>query len=137
MSAESNLELMRRGYEEFVATGELSDERMDPGFVWDMSTFRGWPERQTYEGIEGAREFLAAWTGAWEDWELSVEELHDAGDRVLAVLRQRGRAKATGMPVDMLFCQLWTYRDGKQVRMEMYASREEGLRAAGLEEAER
>ena len=136
MSEVSNLEVMRRGYEEFVATGQLSAERMDPEFVWDMSTFRNWPERQTYEGIEGAREFLAEWTGAWEDWKLSVEELHEAGDKVVAVLRQRGRAKATGMPVDMLFCQLWTYRDGKQLRMEMYASREEGLRAAGLGNAE-
>jgi ketosteroid isomerase-like protein len=136
VSPESNVELMRRGYEEFIATGELSADRIDPEFVWDMSTFGGWPERQTYEGIAGAREFLASWTGAWEDWELSVEELHEAGDKVLAVLRQRGRAKATGMPVDMLFCQLWTYRDGRQVRMEMYSSREEGLRAAGLGKAE-
>ncbi len=136
MSEESNIELMRRGYEEFVATGELSDERMDPEFVWDMSTFRGWPERQTYEGIEGAREFLAAWTGAWEDWEMAVEELHEAGDKVVAVLRQWGKAKATGMPVDMLFGQVWTYRDGKQLRMQMYANPDDAKRAAGLGKAE-
>jgi hypothetical protein len=48
MSAE-DLEIMRRGYESFIATGEL----VDPQFVWDMSTFRGWPERQAYEGSEG------------------------------------------------------------------------------------
>ena len=65
-----NLEMMRRGYEHFVATGQLSEERMDPEFVWDMSTFRNWPERQTYEGIEGTREFLTEWIGAWEDWKL-------------------------------------------------------------------
>jgi ketosteroid isomerase-like protein len=119
---ESNVDLMRRGYEDFLATGDLSDERLDPEFVWDMSTFRNWPERQTYEGIEGAREFLADWLGAWEDWELSVEELHDAGDKVVAAVRQRGTAKATGMPVGMHFGQVWTYRDGKQLRMEMYAT---------------
>ena len=49
---------LRRGYEHLAATGELLDENYDPEFVWDMSTFRNWPERQTYEGIEGAREFL-------------------------------------------------------------------------------
>jgi ketosteroid isomerase-like protein len=126
---------MRRGYAEFIATGELSDERMAPEFVWDMSTFRNWPERQTYEGIEGAREFMAAWQGAWDDWKLEVEELHPAGDKVVAIVRQRGRAKATGMPVDMHFGQVWTFRDGKQVRMEMYSTPEEALRAAGLSEA--
>jgi ketosteroid isomerase-like protein len=123
---------MRRGYAEFIATGELSDERIAPEFVWDMSTFRNWPERQTYKGIEGAREFMAAWQGAWDDWKLEVEELHPAGDKVVAIVRQRGRAKATGMAVDMHFGQVWTFRDGKQVRMEMYSTPEEALRAAGL-----
>jgi ketosteroid isomerase-like protein len=129
---DSNLELMRRGYEEFIATGELNPDRLDPEFVWDMSTFRGWPERQTYEGLDGAREFLASWVGAWEDWSLTVEELHPAGDKVVAFLRQRGRSKATGLPVDMQFGQVWTFRDGKQLRMEMYSTPEEALRAAGL-----
>jgi ketosteroid isomerase-like protein len=131
--AESNVELMRLGYQEFIATGELSADRMHPEFVWDMSTFGAWPERQTYEGIEGAREFMTAWVGAWEDWSLEVEELHPAGDKVVAIVRQRGRAKATGLPVDMHFAQVWTFRDGKQVRMEMYATPEDALRAVGLE----
>jgi hypothetical protein len=95
MSAE-NVEILRRGYEHLAATGELLEENFDPEFVWDISTFRKWPERQTYEGIEGAKEFLAAWVGAWEDWELAIEALHDAGDKVVAIARQRGRVKATG-----------------------------------------
>jgi ketosteroid isomerase-like protein len=136
MSAE-NVEIMRRGYERFIATGDLDEAITAPDFIWDMSTFRGWPERQTYEGIDGTREFLATWVGAWEDWELDVEELLPAGDRVVAILRQRGRAKATGMPVDMHFGQVWTMRDGKQVRMEMYSTPAEAMRAAGLGEADR
>ena len=128
---------MRRGYESFIATGELAEEFVDPQFVWDMSTFRGWPERQTYEGAEGAREFLAAWVEAWDDWTLEIEELHQAGDRIVAIAHQRGRAKATGLPVDMRFGQVWTIRGGKQVRMEMYASPEEAMTAAGLGGGER
>jgi ketosteroid isomerase-like protein len=136
MAREGNVELMRRGYEEFAATGELNPDRLDPEFVWDMSTFRNWPERQTYEGIDGAREFLASWVDAWEDWELDVEELRPAGERVVAIVCQRGRAKATGLPVDMHFGQVWTFRDGKQLRMEMYSTPEEALRAVGLLEAD-
>jgi ketosteroid isomerase-like protein len=132
--APDNVEIQRRGYEHFRATGEVLEEIVDPEFVWDMSTFGSWPERQTYEGIEGMREFLTTWGGAWEDWELIVEEFHPAGDKVVAVVRQRGRAKATGLPVDMHFGQVWTFRNGKQLRMEMYATPEEALRAAGLED---
>ena len=51
-----------------------------------------------------------------------------------AILRQRGRSKTTGLIVDMQFGQLWTLHDGRQVRMQMYASAEETLEAAGLTE---
>ena len=127
-----NIEIQRCGYEHFRATGEVLDEIVDPEFVWDTSTFGAWPERQTYDGVEGMREFLTTWVSAWEDWVLEVEELHPAGDKVVAIVRQRGRAKATGLPVDMHFGQVWTYRNGKQLRMQMYATPEEAMRAAGL-----
>jgi ketosteroid isomerase-like protein len=83
---------------------------------------------------DGARAFLADWVEAWEDWELEIEELLDAGDKVVAIMHQHGRAKATGLPVDMDLAQVWTIRDGKEVRMEMYANPEEALEAAGLAE---
>ena len=66
MSAD-NLEVQRRGYEHLISTGELLEEIVDPEFVWDMSTFRDWPERNTYEGVEGMREFIGDWTGWTEE----------------------------------------------------------------------
>jgi len=131
MSAE-NVEIVRLGYDEFLATGELVERITAPEFVWDMSTFHGWPERQTYEGPEGTREFLTDWVGAWEDWRLEVRELIDAGDDVVAILHQSGRSNTTGLEVDMDFAQVWTIEDGKQTRMRMYADPDEALRAVGL-----
>ena len=131
MSAE-NVEIVRLGYDEFLATGELVERITAPEFVWDMSTFHGWPERQTYEGPEGTREFLTDWVGAWEDWRLEVRELIDAGDDVVAILHQSGRSKTTGLEVDMDFAQVWTIKNGKQTRMRMYADPDEALRAVGL-----
>jgi ketosteroid isomerase-like protein len=132
--SQENLEIVRRGYEYFGAERDFRVEVMHPDFVWDMSTFRGWPEQQTYVGLEGARKFIADWTESWDDWQLELDELIDAGgDRVLAVVHQRGRSKATGLEVDMRFAQLWTIRDGKQFRMQMYADPAEGREAAGLD----
>jgi ketosteroid isomerase-like protein len=131
MSAE-NVEIVRLGYDEFLATGELVERITAPEFVWDMSTFHGWPERQTYEGPEGTREFLTEWVGAWEDWRLEVRELIDAGDDVVAILHQSGRSKTTGLEVDMDFAQVWTIKEGKQTRMRMYADPDEALREVGL-----
>jgi ketosteroid isomerase-like protein len=120
--SQENVETVRNGYQRFAATGEFSDEIVTADFVWDMSNFHGWPEQQVYEGAAGARAFLGAWTGAWEDWELEIDALHDAGDKVVALLRQHGRSKAAGMLLEMTFAQVWTLRDGK----------EEALEAAGL-----
>ena len=131
MSAE-NVEIVRLGYDEFLATGELVERITAPEFVWDMSTFHGWPERQTYEGPKGTREFLTDWVGAWEDWRREVRELIDAGDDVVAILHQSGRSKTTGLEVDMDFAQVWTLKDGKQTRMRMYADPDDALREVGL-----
>jgi ketosteroid isomerase-like protein len=130
--SQEKVEIVRRGYEYFREAGDFREEVPGRDFVWDMSTFRGWPEQQTYQGLEGARTFIRDWVDAWDDWELEVESLHDAGDKVAAIMHQRGRSKTTGLPVDMYFGQLWTIRDGKQIRMQMYASPEETLEAAGL-----
>lgn len=127
-----NVDVIRRAYEHFASTGDLLVDHTAAGFVWDMSHFRGWPEQPTYIGVDGAREFLRTWTEAWDDWELELESLHDAGEQVVAMVHQRGRSKATGVAVEMRFAQLYTFRDGKQTRMEMYADPAEAMRAAGL-----
>ena len=131
--SKENLETTRRAYEHFIATGDVLAEIFHPDFVLDMSTFRGWPERQRYEGIDGIREFIADWFGTWEEgWEFEVTELRDVDDIVLVLIEHRGRSKVSGVPVEMGLAHLLTYQDGMQVRLEAYASHAEGLEAAGL-----
>jgi ketosteroid isomerase-like protein len=131
--SEQNVAIVRDAYERFRATGELVAELAAPGFVWDMSNFHGWPEEQVYEGVEGAEAFLREWTEAWDDWELQLEALRDAGEKVVAILRQRGRSRQSGLPVDMFFAQVWTLRDGLETRMDMYSDPAEALQVVGLE----
>ena len=130
MSAE-NVELTRQGYVQFAEGRPLSEANATADFVWDMSHFSGWPEQPEYHGVAGMREFLAEWSDAWEGWRMEQLELHDCGDKVVAVMRQHGRSKLTGMELDMPFAQVWTYRDGLRSRMEMYSEVDEALRAAG------
>ena len=94
----------------------------------------GWPDQQIYSGAEGAKRFNAEWADAWDDWELEAEDYLDAGERVVVIVNQRGRSKATGIPAEMRFAQVWTFRDGQAIRMQMYASVDEALEAVGLSE---
>jgi ketosteroid isomerase-like protein len=132
--SKENVEVVQEGFERYEATGELAPELIADDFVWDMSNFHGWPEQQVYEGLDETRAFLSNWQEAWDDWQLELEALHDAGDRVVAFVRQRGTSKAAGMPVEMSFAQVFTVRDGKQTRMDMYSDRDEALAATGLSE---
>jgi ketosteroid isomerase-like protein len=130
--AESNREIMERAYEHFEAGGGLTPGLAGPGFVWDMTNFAGWPEQPRYEGAGGAERFLADWAAAFDDWRIELESLYEQGEMVVAVLRQHGRAKSTGLTVEMTFAQLWTMRDGQYLRMEMYSDTAEALAAAGV-----
>ncbi len=127
--SQENVQALRHDYERFVATGQI---RVHPDLVWDVSKL-GWPGQQIYSGPTGANQFNAEWTDAWDDWEFAPEDYIDAGEYVVVIVNQRGRSKATGIPVDMRFAQVWSFREGHAVRMQMYASVEEALEAAGLE----
>ena len=128
--SQENVEVIRRGFEHWMATGDF---RADADLAWDVSRL-GWPDQQVYPGAEGARQFLAEWADAWDDWEMEAEDYIDAGERVVVICNQRGRSKATGIPVEMRFAQVWTLRDGQGIRMQMFASVEEALDAVGLRE---
>ena len=132
--SQENVEVVRRGFEHFSATGGQLSEILAPGFVWDMSTFRGWPESPIYEGADGVQRFLKDWMSAFDDWRIELESIHDAGDQVVALLRQSGSSKVTGTPVDMSLGMVFTVRDGLQTRMQMYADPHEALQAVGLDQ---
>jgi len=48
-------------------------------------------------------------------------------------VRQRGRSRVTGIPLDGSAGEVWTLRDGKLARMDMYGDPADALKAAGLE----
>jgi ketosteroid isomerase-like protein len=134
--SQENVDTLLSGYEWFRVNGRFPAHLATPDFVWDMSHFYGlgFLDRQVYEGAQGADDFFAEWGSAWDDWEVEVEALHDLGDKVLAITKQRGTSKLSGIPAEMRMAMLWTFREGKEARMEMYSAPSEALKAVGLEE---
>ena len=133
--SQENVELVWQRAGHFTATGEVEDDWYDPDFVWDMSTFAGWPEKKHYHGVAGFREFLSEWLEAWDDWHIELAHVHDAeGDRVVSVFRQTGKSKHTGLDVTMTFATVSTLRDSRTLRVQAYTTPEEALEAVGLPE---
>jgi ketosteroid isomerase-like protein len=133
MSSE-NVEVVRRAWQHFVSTHGFAEELAAPDFVWDMSSFRGWPEQRCYEGVEGMYAFNRDWFEPFEDLEFVVEGYHEAGDDVVTVVRQHGRARASGVRVEMRYAVVTFVRDGLLARAKVYAEPGEALKAVGLEE---
>jgi ketosteroid isomerase-like protein len=106
----------------------------DPEIEWDASEL-GVPDIVgTYRGHEQVRRFWHEWLAAWETLEFDYE-LIDAGDRVVLLLDQRMRGRATGIEVPLRrYAHVATFRNGLIVNLKIYPSQAEALEAAGLGE---
>ena len=107
-----------------------SADKFAPDFEWVQ--LRAVVEPGSHRGPEARDRAMRSIFEVWENFRIEPEEYIDAGDRVIVVARSHGTARGSGMQLDQRFASVWTVRDGKAVRMELYASRDEALKALGL-----
>ena len=89
----------------------------------------------TFEGREAVGKWFGDWFSTVEGYRFDFEELRDLGDgRVLFVASHHGRGRASGIETGGRTGYLYTVREGKIVRAELYPGRDEVLAAAGLTE---
>ena len=72
------------------------------------------------------------WASQWDDFRVELEELIDAGRDVVAVTRHHGTGRASGVTVGAPVAYVFTVRDGKLARMQIFNTRAEAREAAGL-----
>ncbi len=106
-------------------------EFFDPEVEW-VAAPHSLLASEEYRGYDGVRRFWTQFLSAWDEYGVQVDELIDAGDQVVAVMRLSGRTNE--LEVDEARSSLLTLRDGKIVRIEPFASKDGALEAAGLAE---
>ena len=132
--SQENVELVRRLNDVYNKRGFAENsEVLDPEFVWDMSRMEVL-ESASYTGDEGLRSFFESWAEGFASDQVEAEEIVDAGDRVVVMVHHSGRGMTSGIEVDQRYAMVWTVRDGRAMRMDMYPARAEALKAVGLEE---
>jgi ketosteroid isomerase-like protein len=85
---------------------------------------------EAYRGAEALLEWLDEGDDAFDDFTVEVLEVEEVGGHVVASMRQRGRGKASGAEVDHRFTHVWTLRDGRAIRMQSFAHRDDAFRYA-------
>jgi uncharacterized protein len=133
--SQDNVEIVRRVSEAF-AGGDLDTvfALVSPEIEWDFSHADTWLEEKTYRGYSGIAEFFSKWVGEWDDYRFEVEEVIDAGDRAVAIVRDEGRAKTSGVRLVRRHAEVWTFRDGRVVRIQPFDHKRDALEAVGLPE---
>jgi ketosteroid isomerase-like protein len=129
-----NLEMLRVGYEAFnrrdlTALGPL----LHPGFEVDLTHSMGF-DKGRYAGEEGLREFFESFWEAFDSIAIEPEEYIGNGDRIVAIIRARGRGYLSGVEVDARGPHLWSFCDGRVIGLALYEHLDEALEAAGLSE---
>ena len=129
--SEQNVELVQRGFEHFVATGEPAWETLHEQVeVYDHDIMDG----REYRGHADVRRWLYEdWAAAWSDYSAEPQEFIEADDdRVIAVVGIKATGRASGVEIERQDAMLYVVRDLKIVRIDYYNSKQQALEAAGL-----
>lgn len=96
---------------------------------------RDWPEQAPIRGAEAIWDFYVDAVDAWDSAAFGWGEFVDVSpDTVVANQRAELRGRTSGAGVIWSYWVVWTFRDGKIVRIEWFADRDEALRTAGSSE---
>jgi uncharacterized protein len=133
--SQENVEVVRRGFEAFADGGlDAMAEFWDPDINWRAAE-GAIDDVGEMHGRVAVRRYVQDWLDTFDDSSVVVEELRDVGDdRVLAIQRAKGRAKLSGVEIDLRYAVVYTLRAGKVVRAREYLSVDDALEAVGLSE---
>jgi ketosteroid isomerase-like protein len=125
---------LRAAIEAFSDQGiEAALAYFDPELEWWAPP--EWLEDRLYRGHQGLRELAAFWTEQFDDYRVEPERFIElGGDRVVALLHQRGRIRGSGDRVEQPIGYIARIREGKVTEVHVYFSWEATLEAAGLSE---
>ena len=133
--SEEHLEIVRRAYESFNQSGFSSDETLR--FFDESVVFEEPPEQpapRVARGKEEAARIFGQFDEAWETHTSDLQEFVVVDDeRVLALTIEHFRGR-DGIELTQPSGSLFTFRDGKIVRMQSFWEQANARRAAGLEE---
>jgi ketosteroid isomerase-like protein len=83
-------------------------------------------------GIAGLRAGWIDWLQPWESYRTEVEDIIDAGDDVVVLVRDYGRRAGMTTEVRVLAASVWTVREGKLARVVFHLDRAAALESVGL-----
>jgi len=131
---QDNPERVRRTFDAF-ARGDFRTALQDVRMEVRTHRIAPLPGPKAYQGLAGMLMAWGEWTDPFDAFELTVGELIEVGQSVVAEISQRGRRRGGGVLVEEQFWFVCTFHEGELVQWDMLASRYQALKGVGRREA--
>ena len=135
--SQENVEIVRAVYDRW-SEGDFhaSVDLLDPHVVLVLGPEFGpdSPDVASYSGIEAVAAYTRGLLDAYKDFTMEADEIVAAGDSVLVSVRQRGVGRISGVPTELRYFTLWSFRGRTVIRLESFRTHGDALEAAGLSE---
>jgi ketosteroid isomerase-like protein len=129
--SQENVEVVRGFYERVNAGMEDPPELFDPDYEFDARDVA--PAMGIVQGREAVEEALRDYWEMFEGFQVELKEvLHADEEHVVTAVQDGGRMKGSGAEVWNRLFHVWTFRDGKVVRVSSHTDKNRALKAAGL-----
>jgi ketosteroid isomerase-like protein len=121
---------MRRGYEA-VNRRDFATivESFDPDVEWRDAPEL--PGSGVYRGPERIVAEIKSFLEIWEEIRIELVEVIPVDDRLVAVVGFHVLGRGSRVPLEGSVAHVWTWRDGKAVRLQAFMSKEQALEALG------
>jgi uncharacterized protein len=124
--AEANVEALQRGYEA-LNRGDLSVvlELLHPDLEWHEPGDS--PEAGSHRGRDGFERFFRGWIDSFDQFRVQPEQVVERGNELVAVVRQSGRGRASGVEIEIRIAHVWTVENGRAIRWEAVPNPDDAL----------
>src|SRR5919202_6205337 len=110
--SEDNIELLRRAWESFMDRDVSGLEHLHPDLEFEVGP-ETLPDGGVFRGVEGFREVVAQWAGAWGEYTQDPREFIDLGDdKAMVVAHTTARSRGTGIEFEMDTYYVYEFADG-------------------------
>ena len=126
------IERLRASLEEFSRTGQISPDYFAPDFELHQSSSIV-DTAGVFRGPGASQASIDELSGSFENMTWEPERFFEApGGELVVFIHARARGRASGLELDNHIAWVWTFKDGKAVRMVVYEEPADALEAVGL-----
>jgi ketosteroid isomerase-like protein len=133
--SQADIETLRAGYEAFTR-GDWDSVVASAHADIELKTADRVTSPGTYHGVDELRRFFEDMFEPFEEVVAEPQRFFDRGDRIAVLVRVRARPTGSNAVIENLVGHVWTIRDGKAIRLEIFPQREKALEAIGMPEQE-